>query len=127
MPRRPDRKKSSRAKNLIEGVALLPWWAGVALALLSYLLPHRIGAQPLVAAPPGQMRAMFTQGLWKGMANVGQYVLPIMFLAVLMTVRRLGFRVPPLPSNGGHVLPVNPGQRHQASVDWHGWPQAAAR
>lgn len=29
------RKKSSPAEDLIQLVAMLPWWAGVALALLS--------------------------------------------------------------------------------------------
>ena len=76
------RKKSSPAEDLIELVALLPWWAGVALALLSYLLLHQVAAQPLtVAAQPGQVGFMFTQGLWKGLASAGQYVLPIICLA----------------------------------------------
>lgn len=75
------RKKSSPAEDLIELVALLPWWAGVALALLSYLLLYPIAAQPITAAPPGQVSAMVTQGLWKGLATAGQYVLPILCLA----------------------------------------------
>ena len=76
------RKKSSPAEDLVELVALLPWWAGVALALLSYLLLHQVAAQPLtVAAQPGQVGFMFTQGLWKGLASAGQYVLPIICLA----------------------------------------------
>ncbi len=75
------RKKSSPAEVLIELVAFLPWWAGVALALLSYLLLHPIAAQPIAAAPAGQVSAMVTQGLWKGLASVGQYVLPLICLA----------------------------------------------
>ena len=58
------RKKSSPAEDLIELVAMLPWWAGVMLALLSYLLLHQAAAQPLaVSAQPGQVSAMVTQGL----------------------------------------------------------------
>lgn len=76
------RKKTSPAEDLIELVAMLPWWAGVALALLSYLLLHQVAAQPLTApAQPGQASAMVTQGLWKGLASAGQYVLPIICLA----------------------------------------------
>jgi len=76
------RKKTSPAEDLIELVAMLPWWAGVALALLSYLLLHQVAAQPLTApAQPGQVSAMVTQGLWKGLASVGQYILPIICLA----------------------------------------------
>jgi restriction system protein len=76
------RKKTSPAEDLIELVAMLPWWAGVALALLSYLLLHQVAAQPLIApAQPGQASAMITQGLWKGLASAGQYILPIICLA----------------------------------------------
>ncbi|EFK94882.1 restriction endonuclease [sediment metagenome] len=58
-------------------VALLPWWAGVLLALVSYLLLHRLAAQPL--APTSGSIA--TQAFWKGLATAGQYVLPIVCLA----------------------------------------------
>lgn len=76
------RKKSNPAEDLIELVALLPWWAGVALALMSYLLLHQIAAQPTTTTtPPGQVSAMVAQGLWKGLASAGQYVLPIICLA----------------------------------------------
>ena len=69
------RKKTSPAEDLVELVALLPWWAGVTLALLIYLLLHRIAAQPLAGAPqPGQAGAMVTQGLWKALAGAGQYL-----------------------------------------------------
>ena len=76
------REKTSPAEDLIELVAMLPWWAGVALALLSYLLLHQSAAQPLAApAQSGQVSAMVTQGLWKGLASAGQYILPIICLA----------------------------------------------
>lgn len=61
---------------------MLPWWAGVLLALFSFLLLHAIAAQPVVAAPqPGQVGAMITQTLWKTLATFGQYVLPVICLA----------------------------------------------
>jgi restriction system protein len=76
------RKKSSRAEEFMELVAMLPWWLGVALALLSYALLHGIAAQPMpTATQPGQMRDMVAQGLLKGLAGVGQYILPILCLA----------------------------------------------
>ena len=66
----------------MELVAMLPWWAGVALALLSYLLLHPVAAQPLTApVQPGQVSAMATQGLWKALASAGQYILPVICLA----------------------------------------------
>lgn len=73
------RKRSSPAEDLVELIAILPWWAGVALALLSYLLLHQVAAGPLVAT--AQVGTMLTQGLWKGLASAGQYILPILCLA----------------------------------------------
>ena len=76
------RKKTSAAEDLMDLVAMLPWWAGVALALVSYLLLHGVASQPIVAATqPGQMGPMLTQTLWRTLASFGQYLLPIICLA----------------------------------------------
>ena len=76
------RKKTSPAEDLMDLVAMLPWWAGLGLALVSYLLLHGVASQSVVAATqPGQMGAMLTQTLWKTFASVGQYVLPIICVA----------------------------------------------
>jgi restriction system protein len=62
-------------------VALLPWWVGVVLALVSYLLLHSVASQQVGAsAQPGQVGALVTQTLWKTLAGVGQYILPILCL-----------------------------------------------
>ncbi len=66
----------------MELVAMLPWWAGVALALVSYLLLHSAASQPVVAATqPGQMGGMLVHTLWKTAASFGQYILPVICLA----------------------------------------------
>ena len=63
-------------------VAMLPWWVGVVLALVSYLLLHGVASQQVVAtAQAGQVGAMVTQTLWKTLAGVGQYILPILCFA----------------------------------------------
>ena len=75
------RKKTSPAEAFIDLVAMLPWWAGVALAVVSYLLLHGVASQSIVAASqPGQMGAMLTQTLWKTLATFGQYLLPVICL-----------------------------------------------
>jgi len=75
------RKRTSLIEDLIELVAMLPWWAGVGIALLSYLLLHQIAAQPLTAvAQPGQMSAVVAQGVWRTLASVGQYAVPMICL-----------------------------------------------
>lgn len=60
---------------------MLPWWAGVALALLSYLLLHPIATRPLSAAAQPVQVSLATLGLWKGLASAGQYILPVICLA----------------------------------------------
>jgi restriction system protein len=77
----PRRRKTSPAEGLMDVVALLPWWAGVALALASYFVLHQLAAQPAaVAAQPGQIGALVTQSIWRGLATAGQYALPMIFL-----------------------------------------------
>jgi restriction system protein len=76
------RGKASPAEDIMDLVAMLPWWVGVVLALVSYLLLHSAASQPVVAtAQLGQVGAMVTQTLWKTLAGVGQYILPILCLA----------------------------------------------
>lgn len=75
------RKKTRPADALLELVAMLPWWAGAALALLSYLLLHGVASRPVTAATQaGQLDAMVIQTLWKTLASFGQYLLPLICL-----------------------------------------------
>lgn len=75
------RKKTSPAEDLMELVALLPWWAGVAMAVVLYLVLHRVTAQQVaVMTQPGQVGMVVTQTIWKTMASIGQYVLPFICL-----------------------------------------------
>lgn len=75
-------RKTSPADDLFELVAMLPWWAGVALAVVSYAILHRLaGQQVAMAGVPGQMGSAIAASLWKSLASVGQYVLPIICLA----------------------------------------------
>ena len=80
------RKRTSTADELLELVAMLPWWAGVLLALVSYFVLHNIASQPVVApTQPGQMGAMVTQSIWKSLATAGQYILPLICLLGAVT------------------------------------------
>lgn len=63
-------------------VARLPWWAGVLLAGLAYVALHHVASQPTTATmQPGQAGALVTQTLWRSLASIGQYLLPILCLA----------------------------------------------
>lgn len=75
------RKKSSPLEDLMALVALLPWWGGVGLALVAYLGLHQVARQPVpVPTDPAQMGALLQHSLWRGLASVGQYVVPIVCL-----------------------------------------------
>ena len=76
------RRRTSPAEDLMDIVAMLPWWAGVALAAVSYLVLHRMAGQEVVAATKlDEMGTMVTQTLWKTLATFGQYLLPLICLA----------------------------------------------
>lgn len=73
------RRKPSMADDLLELVAILPWWAGVLLALMSYFVFHSM-ASPSAAAS--------TQLIWTAMAFIGQYVVPLICLLGAVTSAR---------------------------------------
>lgn len=79
------KKKTSPAEDFAELVALMPWWVGVALALVSYAVLHRMArpALPAVVQPgqPVQMVDFAMQGVKVGLASLGQYLVPLICLA----------------------------------------------
>jgi len=76
------RKKTSPAEDLIDLVALMPWWAGVLLAILGYFWLHSVASQPITANVQSLASSGFILGVWwRGLATAGQYVVPIISLA----------------------------------------------
>lgn len=72
-------------------VALLPWWVGVALALVCYGALHIVATRPLGLPQAGQpIGSLATAAIWQGLATAGQYVLPTICLlgAIISAVRR---------------------------------------
>ena len=75
------RKKTSGFEDFVELVALMPWWAGVALALVSYLMLHNMAGQPVTAtSTPGQVGSMVVQTVWRTLAGIAQYFVPLICL-----------------------------------------------
>lgn len=75
------RKKNGLADVVVEATALLPWWAGVALALVSYFWLHSIAQKPLtMALQAGQAGSFVATTVWHTFATIGQYFLPFLFL-----------------------------------------------
>ena len=66
----------------MELVSMLPWWGGVALALASYVLLHQLAQPPSgKGLQAGQMGGFAASSLLSALALVGQYVVPMIFLA----------------------------------------------
>jgi len=76
------KKKSSPAEDVVELVSMMPWWVGCGLALVAYLWLHSVAIHQAVATiDPGQVSSMVTQTVWKALATVGQYLMPLLCLA----------------------------------------------
>jgi restriction system protein len=72
------RRRKSGGEALLDLVALLPWWMGLALAVLSYFLLHKLATQPIVANASAGAAALLGPGLiLKPLAMVGQYIAPL--------------------------------------------------
>jgi len=72
--------KTSVAEDLIDLVALLPWWLGVILAVVSHVGLHALAVRPIeVHGAVGS--GLPLQALWRGAALAGQYIVPILCLA----------------------------------------------
>ena len=85
------KRKTSPLEDMLDLVAMLPWWVGVAIAAIGYLVLHRMAAPVQVAADqPGQVSQMITQTVITGLATAGQYIVPLVGLvgAAMSFVRR---------------------------------------
>lgn len=76
------KKKTSPLEDMMDLVALLPWWGGVAIAVVGYLVLHRMAVPVKVGAvQPGQVSQLMTASIITGLATVGQYLVPLVGLA----------------------------------------------
>jgi restriction system protein len=71
------KRNQSTFEDLIDIVALFPWWVGLILAAVFYFWLHHVASTPVVVGQQGQMSAVMTQAMYKGLATGGQYVLPL--------------------------------------------------
>jgi len=79
LPRRSD---TSFLHDLFEIAALLPWWVGVALAIVVYAALHHFAAiQVPNDVALGQVSQTLVRQAVRMIASIGQYVLPLPFLA----------------------------------------------
>ena len=75
------KRKSSPAEDLLDLVSMLPWWGGVALAIVSYFVLRALAAPvQMTPAQPGQIGQMVSRMLWQSLAYYGQFILPMLCL-----------------------------------------------
>lgn len=75
------RRKQNLLEDLIEITSKLPWWVGVVLAIIAYVWLHNVAVSEVTAVvQPGRMSDFVGQTLFKTLAGVGQYLLPLAFL-----------------------------------------------
>lgn len=74
------KKKSTPADDLVGIIALLPWWLGVALAIVFYFLLHSMASAdvPMPAGQGGQLGQFAADTFKKTLASIGQYVVPVL-------------------------------------------------
>ena len=71
-----SRRRQSPFEEIIELTAKVPWWIGVLLAIISYLILHTIAAIKVT----GGLGNVVAQQIWVTAAFFGQLVLPPAFL-----------------------------------------------
>ena len=65
----------------MEIVAHLPWWVGILLAVISYLVLHQFARPPLVTGmQAGNLAGVMISTMVSALANVGQFLVPFLCL-----------------------------------------------
>lgn len=76
------KRKTSPLEDLVELLALLPWWAGVMLAPLAYWGMHALASRPAVTVVKAtQVGDALLATVLHSLASFGQYLLPLICLA----------------------------------------------
>lgn len=68
------RRRKSPLKDLFDLAALMPWWMSVGLAMVAWLLLSAYAGREIVIDPSKPL-ATAPQAVWRGFAQVGQFVL----------------------------------------------------
>lgn len=84
-------KRSTAFDDMVGITTRLPWWLGIALALVSYVALSLVASKPAAVngAIPGQVSGLVLETMIRTAAQIGQYLLPLIFLigAVMSLIR----------------------------------------
>jgi len=76
----PRRKKSSIYEDLFDIAAMVPWWAGLLLAVISFIGFHSVAQMEMV--PPSHPTGFgqhFSRQLFRTLSSILQYLIPAIF------------------------------------------------
>ena len=85
------KRKTSLIEDLLDMVAMMPWWIGITIAVVGYFVLHKLATpSPVVSIQPGQLGSLMSKSIIAGMATAGQYVVPLIgvFGALMSVIRR---------------------------------------
>ncbi len=75
------RKKTSGAEDFMDLVARLPWWGGVLMAMVTYLIFHTLAGQKVVASSnPAEIGSVVIKTVVTSVSGILQYVAPLLCL-----------------------------------------------
>ena len=76
------RRKQSAVEDVIAVTAKFPWWVGISLALVSYLILHAVASVPIASAPSDfkQFGESAARQLYTTVASIFQYIFPALFV-----------------------------------------------
>ncbi len=74
------RRKQSVAEDIIDITSRFPWWVGLLLAIGSFIALRSVADKGMPAADAGDLAKAARGGMIYGLAAIGQYILPIVFV-----------------------------------------------
>lgn len=86
-------RRQSMAEDIMDITAKLPWWVGVSLAGVSFIILHWYAGQEVPKAEGvNAITQAAVSGLYRTLAMFGQYVLPALFLIGALVSALKGFK-----------------------------------
>lgn len=75
-------RRRGLADDLLAVATRLPWWVSVAVALISFVVLHAFsGIDAGTATTTKDLGTVASRGLFRTLASIGQYVVPLIFVA----------------------------------------------
>lgn len=73
--------RRNAVSDMLDSAARLPWWGGIVLAFLGFLMLHPFAIMDVAAAGPvDDAPAFVSKAFWRGLADTVQYVVPVVLL-----------------------------------------------